>query len=590
MSGKPLRFLGLEIDLSGKKAKDDLADWNREVREALGLSDDYADGVDEMAKEMREYARKVGLTKEQIRELQETARKNRDLGEFAKKYGLSMSEVQQKTRETREAIGGLTDAMGVLAAAGIGAKLLGGAGEMSKLSQKTEDLGVSLKVMLGSAGLAKKTLGEFKEFSDISPFEPGPVNESGLAMLQFGIAAKDVIKSMQMVGDVAAGTNKDFKDLSSLYGKAFALKKVDNEMLQQVPVLYGAIGKVINKTEKDVFDMASKGQISFKIMEQAFKALTSEGGRYYKMMEERSKTTSGVLSTFAGNTDTVKMAVGDMINEGLRPLADFGNQVLGWLIKTPWAMNILKGAILALTPVAAIFFASVLFKAIKTLNLLNAETLKFGIRIVIAFLPVYAIIAVILALILIFEDLYTFFTGGDSVLGKWVVKMVITFLKVKAYIYGIITDIIVFFKSIPDKIVSFFKSIPDRIMSVLGKLKDIIKGALIGMLPNWAVTLIGKIKNDGGEKIEPRAGGGDIIAGKTYWVGEKGPELFTSSKPGTIIPNNALKGGGKSTNITIAPVFNISGAADPESIASYVMKKIEDSISLIQAELGLEVS
>lgn len=36
---------------------------------------------------------------------------------------------------------------------------------------------------------------------------------------------------------------------------------------------------------------------------------------------------------------------------------------------------------------------------------------------------------------------------------------------------------------------------------------------------------------------EGLAAGGPVIAGKTYWVGEDGPELFRSDIPGTIIPN-----------------------------------------------------
>ncbi len=645
MSGKPLRMLGIEIDLSGKKAKDDLADWNREVRQALGLADDYVDGVDDMAREMRDYAKRIGLTKEQLRELQETSKKNRDMGDFAKKYGLSMSEVQQKTKETKEAVGGLSDAMTALAAAGIGSKLMGEAGEMSKLAMKTEDLSVSLEIMLKDANLAKQTLMGFKEFADISPFEPGPVNEAGKAMLQYGIAAKDVMKHMKMVGDVSAGTDKDFAEMSKLYGKAFALKKADNEMLQQVPVLYGAIGRSIGKSEKQVFDMASKGEISFDILKQGFENLTSAGGLFFGTMDKRSMTTSGVLSTFSGNVDTVKISIGNMINEALRPLANVGNSVLGWLIKTPWAMNVVKGAVLALTPVAIIFFGSVLVNAIKTMGLLKIETLKFAASMVLAFLPVYAVIAIITALVLVFEDLWVWMNGGESLLGNWINKggvlgntiKVLTapmrllvwvvkdiwnafnggpsiiagvFGKIKGFfstiyeffkqygkyfvmaifpisaIYFYWDQIAAFLKSIPDRVVSFFKSIPDRIKALLSGLKDILKD----LLPDAVVNLLGKINvSSDSSPVEARAGGGDINAGDEYLVGERGPELFKSDRSGKIVPNHALSGGKRSASITIAPVFNISGASDPETIASLVMRKIEELIPVIEAELGLEV-
>ena len=57
-----------------------------------------------------------------------------------------------------------------------------------------------------------------------------------------------------------------------------------------------------------------------------------------------------------------------------------------------------------------------------------------------------------------------------------------------------------------------------------------------------------------------RAAGGPVSGGSTYLVGEKGPELFTPSGSGVVIPNNKLGGGssrasgGSTTNITINTV------------------------------------
>lgn len=61
-----------------------------------------------------------------------------------------------------------------------------------------------------------------------------------------------------------------------------------------------------------------------------------------------------------------------------------------------------------------------------------------------------------------------------------------------------------------------------------------------------------------------RAAGGPVSAGTTYLVGENGPELFTSSSSGTIIPNNAMGGSGTTVNITV------NGALDPISTARQI--------------------
>jgi hypothetical protein len=68
-----------------------------------------------------------------------------------------------------------------------------------------------------------------------------------------------------------------------------------------------------------------------------------------------------------------------------------------------------------------------------------------------------------------------------------------------------------------------------------------------------------------------RAMGGPVSAGTTYLVGENGPELFTSSSSGTIIPNNAMGGGGSTFNITV------NGAIDSEGTARQIIDLINRS-------------
>ena len=70
-----------------------------------------------------------------------------------------------------------------------------------------------------------------------------------------------------------------------------------------------------------------------------------------------------------------------------------------------------------------------------------------------------------------------------------------------------------------------------------------------------------------------RAHGGPVGAGQTYVVGEQGPELFTSQRSGTIIPNGALSGGA-TNNITI------NTAADPNAVVQAVKQFLRMNGSL----------
>ena len=62
-------------------------------------------------------------------------------------------------------------------------------------------------------------------------------------------------------------------------------------------------------------------------------------------------------------------------------------------------------------------------------------------------------------------------------------------------------------------------------------------------------TGIPKVLPKGSFNITPKANGGPVRAGGSYMVGERGPELFSPSRSGTIIPNNAM--GGVVNNIVV---------------------------------------
>ena len=57
---------------------------------------------------------------------------------------------------------------------------------------------------------------------------------------------------------------------------------------------------------------------------------------------------------------------------------------------------------------------------------------------------------------------------------------------------------------------------------------------------------------------DARADGGNVSAGKSYVVGERGAELFMPNRSGTIIPNDGINSGGNTKNITVNQTNNFS--------------------------------
>lgn len=84
-------------------------------------------------------------------------------------------------------------------------------------------------------------------------------------------------------------------------------------------------------------------------------------------------------------------------------------------------------------------------------------------------------------------------------------------------------------------------------------------------------NFIGGLNPFGGGK----ATGGPVSMGKTYLVGEKGPELFSPGSNGTIIPNKALGSTSSGTTINIS----VSGAIDPASTARQIANLLKNEAS-----------
>lgn len=134
---------------------------------------------------------------------------------------------------------------------------------------------------------------------------------------------------------------------------------------------------------------------------------------------------------------------------------------------------------------------------------------------------------------------------------------------------------------------AFFNLIKDVAPYLGGALKIAIQG--IGVALGVVVRIVAELIDGfrtlisigsriggaiGGAFGGGRAAGGPVSSGTTYLVGEKGPELFTPSTSGKIIPNGALGGGSNVINITV------NGAIDPISTARQITQILNREATL----------
>lgn len=94
-----------------------------------------------------------------------------------------------------------------------------------------------------------------------------------------------------------------------------------------------------------------------------------------------------------------------------------------------------------------------------------------------------------------------------------------------------------------------------------------------------------------------RADGGPVSAGRTYLVGERGPELFTPRQSGAIVPNGGGGGGrsaGRDVVVNVSLTVNANGGGNAAEIAATVRRELQTQVRAafrgIQADVGLNWS
>lgn len=198
-----------------------------------------------------------------------------------------------------------------------------------KLAADAEQTRVAFETMLGSAELAKKTIGSLKDFTASTPFGETEVLGAAKALIAFGSEAGGVTDELRMLGDIGSGVGVPLGELAEIYGKARTQGRLFAEDINQltgrgIPIIQG-LADVMGVTQGEVKKLVEEGQIGFPEMQTAFANMTSEGGRFFGMTEKQSQTLAGQWSTLKDNVTAALTEIGTAIMEEFDLKAVTGN-------------------------------------------------------------------------------------------------------------------------------------------------------------------------------------------------------------------------------------------------------------------------
>jgi len=234
------------------------------------------------------------------------------------KFSPGLKKAQANASKFQSGLGKLTKVVGgVFAAAAVGSAIK----EVARLGIEMEQTRVSFTTFLGGTDEAAKgadrLIGQLNKFANVTPFTNSQILQAGKGLLAFGVATDELQPALRAIGDISAGTGKDFNELATIYGKARVAGTLYAEDINQlveagVPIM-GEFAKALGTSEDQVKKLASEGKLKFKDLETAFANLTGEGGQFFQLMEKQSQTVGGRISTLKGTLETVGIAIGEKL-------------------------------------------------------------------------------------------------------------------------------------------------------------------------------------------------------------------------------------------------------------------------------------
>ena len=233
-----------------------------------------------------------------------------------KKLSEGVDDSEKKTLSLGEALDSLSNKSLIISGA------LGGAGIAAvKFAGENEKLKLSLKNMLGDAEEAASVFEDWRRLGTSPGLSADEVFSLGRAMVNMGQDTQYATTTIQMLGDIAAGTGVSFGEISSSFERARAMGNLttrDLVRLQQqgIPIVK-QLAKELGKSEENIRLLAAEGKIGFAELERAFRSMTSPGGQFAGMMNELSGT---VLEKFSNAADDAKQALASF-GEIMLPIA-----------------------------------------------------------------------------------------------------------------------------------------------------------------------------------------------------------------------------------------------------------------------------
>lgn len=242
----------------------------------------------------------------------------------------------------------------------------------------------TLQAIVGDIDAADKIFNQLQVLAVKSPFSFSQLTSYTKQLSAFSIPTEELYETTKMLADVSAGLGVDMGRIILAYGQIRSAAFLRGQEVRQlteagIPILTELAkqfteieGRMISAGE--VFDKISMREVPFEMVEQVFKNMTSEGGKFYNMQEIQAETLKAKVKNLGDQYDIMLYQIGQAQDGLLKgSVTAIGNLMEHWQAIGRVIVSVASGFGVYAAVLATIAVRKKALAALDTVRLIGME-------------------------------------------------------------------------------------------------------------------------------------------------------------------------------------------------------------------------
>lgn len=192
--------------------------------------------------------------------------------------------------------------------------------ESFKAAANFDQLRVAFQSLIGNAPKADRLIEQIQQFAKETPFGVEQLAQLSKQLIAFGFNSEEIIPTLNEVGNIAAGVGRDrLPQIVLALGQIRSAGKLTGQdLLQLVNAGFNPLQETSERTGVaygKLKEEMEKGRFTFAMVKESFKAATSEGGKFYNLMQRQTNTVAGQIDRLGDSVQQLKVGLGALFQD-----------------------------------------------------------------------------------------------------------------------------------------------------------------------------------------------------------------------------------------------------------------------------------